>query len=92
MTHACSIFDTYSLILASVLTLSLFAIGRFYQLKFDRKTFYGWFLLPAALFVVAAVLCALSYGDEGIIAACIGAVILLVLTATLYKIMMRIEK
>ncbi|MCD6207456.1 MAG: hypothetical protein J7J06_05615 [Methanosarcinales archaeon] len=90
MTHVGSIFDTYSLILASVLTLSLFAIGRFYQLKFDRKTYYGWFLLPAALFVVAAVLCALGY--DGIIAACAGAAILLILTIILYKIMMRIEK
>ncbi len=90
MTCAGSIFDTYSLILASVLTLSLFAIGRFYQLRFGRKTYYDWFLLPAILFVVAAVLCTLGY--DGIIAACAGAVTLIVLTAVLYRIMMRIEK
>jgi presenilin-like A22 family membrane protease len=85
-----NILFAYSLILASVIILFMFAIGRLYQLNFGKKTYYKWFLIPAALFMICVGMCAL--GCDGHAVGCVGAVTLLVLTAILYKIMMRVEK
>lgn len=84
------VLEAYSLILASAITFFLFAIGRFYQLKVGRGTYYNWFLVPVILFLSSAVLCVLDY--EGIILACAGAILLIILTIMLYNIMMRVEK
>ena len=90
MAHIGTVFEVYSLILASAITLFLFAIGRFYQLNGGRDTYYKWFLVPVILFIVSALLCALDY--EGILLAGIGAVLLTILTIILYTIMMGVEK
>ena len=84
------VLGAYSLILASVIILFMFAIGRLYQLNFGRKTYYKWFLIPAALFILCVGMCAL--GCDGPVVGFVGAASLLVLTAILYKIMMRVEK
>lgn len=84
------VLEAYSLILASAITLFLFAIGRFYQLNVGREIHYNWFLVPAILFLSSAVLCVLDY--DGIILAFVGAILLIILTIMLYNIMMRVEK
>ncbi|HIE31592.1 MAG TPA: hypothetical protein EYP67_04305 [Methanosarcinales archaeon] len=85
-----TILCAYSLILASVIILFMFAIGRLYQLNFGRKTYYKWFLIPAALFMLCVGMYALDYGGPAV--GFVGALLLLVLTVILYKIMMRVEK
>jgi len=90
MAHIGIVLEAYSLILASAITFFLFAIGRFYQLKIGRETHYNWFLAPVILFISSAVLCVLDY--DGIILACVGAILLIILTIVLYNIMMRVEK
>ncbi|RZN42771.1 MAG: hypothetical protein EF813_01185 [Methanosarcinales archaeon] len=85
-----NILGAYSLILASVIILFIFAIGRLYQLNFGKKTYYKLFLMPAALFVLYGVMCAL--GRDWHVVGFVGAVLSLVLTVILYKIMMRVEK
>lgn len=85
-----NIADTYSLILASIITLSLFAIGRFYQLKFGKMTHYKWFLIPVILFMISASLHVLDC--DGLAVGCTGAISLLILTAVLYNVMMGVEK
>jgi len=90
MAHIGVIFEAYSLVIASVITFFLFAIGRFYQLNVGRATHYKWFLVPVILFLSSAVLCALDY--EGIILGFVGAILLIILTIVLYNIMMRVEK
>ncbi len=84
------VLEAYSLILAAAITFFLFAISRFYQLKVGRETHCNWFLVPVILFLSSAVLCVLDY--EGIILACAGAILLIILTIMLYNIMMGIEK
>lgn len=84
------VLEAYSLILASAITLFLFAIGRFYQLNVGREIHYNWFLVPVILFLSSAVLCVLGY--DGIILAFVGAILLIILTIMLYNIMMRVEK
>ncbi len=90
MAHIGTVLEAYSLILASAITFFLFAIGRFYQLNVGRETQYNWFLVPAILFLPSAVLCVLDY--DGIILACVGAILLIILTIMLYNIMMGVEK
>ena len=90
MAHIGTVLEAYSLILASAITFFLFAIGRFYQLKIGRETHYNWFLVPVILFISSAVLCVLDYG--GIILACVGAILLIILTIMLYNRMMGVEK
>ena len=85
-----NILGVYSSILASVIVLFIFAIGRLYQSNFGKKTYYKWFLVPAALFILYGVACALGYNWP--IIGFVGAVLSLVLTVILYKIMMRVEK
>ncbi|MCK4811745.1 MAG: hypothetical protein KAS74_05685, partial [Methanosarcinales archaeon] len=60
MTDLENILGAYSLILASVTILFIFAIGRLYQLNFGKKTYYKWFLIPAILFILYGVMCALG--------------------------------
>ncbi len=90
MVHIGSAIEMYSLITASAITLFLFAIGRFYRIKFERETHHRWFLMPAVLLAVSAVLRALNY--DGIILGCVGAILLLVITVMLYGTMMGVAK
>ncbi len=90
MAHIGIVLEAYSLILAAAITFFLFAIGRFYQLNVGRETHCNWFLVPVILFLSSAVLCVLDY--DGIILACFGAILLIILTIMLYNIMMRVEK
>ncbi len=90
MTDLENILGAYSLILASVTILFIFAIGRLYQLNFGKKTYYKWFLIPAILFILYGVMCAL--GRDWHVVGFVGAVLSLILTVILYKIMMRVEK
>ena len=85
-----NILGAYSLILASVTILFIFAIGRLYQSNFGKKTYYKWFLIPATLFILYGVMCALGRGWHTV--GFVGAVLSLVLTVRLYRIMMRVEK
>ncbi len=85
-----NILGVYSSILASVIVLFIFAIGRLYQSNFGKKTYYKWFLVPAALFILHGVMCALGHGWH--VVGFVGAMLSLVLTVVLYKIMMRVEK
>jgi len=84
------VLEAYSLILASAITFFLFAISRFYQLNVGRETHCNWFLVPVILFLSSAVLYVLDY--DGIILACVGAILLTILTIMLYNIMMGVEK
>ena len=84
------VLEAYFLILAAAITFSLFAIGRFYQLNVGKETHYNWFLVPVILFIASAVLCVLDY--DGIVLACAGAILLIILTIMLYNIMMGVEK
>jgi Kef-type K+ transport system membrane component KefB len=90
MTGIGNILGAYSLILAAAIILFIFAIGRLYQLNFGKKTYYKWFLIPATLFILYGVMCAL--GRDWHVVGFVGAVLSLVLTVILYKIMMRVEK
>lgn len=85
-----NILGAYSLILASVIILFIFAIGRLYQSNFGKKTYYKWFLIPATLFILCGVICTLGRGWPEV--GFVGAVLSLVLTVRLYRIMMRVEK
>lgn len=90
MAHIGNIVETYSLFIASIISLSLFAISGFYQLNFGKETHCRWFLVPAILFMISAALHALDY--DGVAIGCVGAILLLIFTAMLYNIMMRVEK
>ncbi len=85
-----NILGAYSLILASVIILFIFAIGRLYQSNFGKKTYYKWFLIPATLFILCGAICTLGRGWQEV--GFVGAVLSLVLTVRLYRIMMRVEK
>lgn len=50
-----SILILYSWLAVAILILFLFLIGRFYEAKFEHKSHYQLFLLPLALFLVAAI-------------------------------------
>ncbi len=50
-----SILVVYSWIIAAVLILFLFLIGRFYQVKFGQKSRYQLLLVPLVLFLVGAI-------------------------------------
>ncbi len=50
-----SILLLYSWIVAAVLILFLFLIGRFYELKLGQRSYYQLFLIPLVLFSVATV-------------------------------------
>jgi hypothetical protein len=45
----------YCWILVAALSFFLFLIGRFYEIRFGRKSRYQLFLVPLALFTVAAI-------------------------------------
>jgi hypothetical protein len=49
-----SLLIVYSWIVAAILILFLFLIGRFYQTRIGQKSFYQLFLFPLILFLVAA--------------------------------------
>jgi hypothetical protein len=50
-----TILVLYCWIVAAILILFLYLIGRFYEIQFGRKSYYQLFLLPLVLFLVAAV-------------------------------------
>jgi len=50
-----AILVLYCWIVAAILSFFLFLIGRFYEIKFGRKSHYQLFLLPLGLLTVAAV-------------------------------------
>lgn len=50
-------------ILAAVLILFLYLIGRFYERKFGQRSHYQLFLVPLVLFLIAALWYALPVGD-----------------------------
>jgi hypothetical protein len=50
-----SILIIVSWIVAAILILFLFLIGRFYERRYGQKSGYQLFLIPLALFLVAAV-------------------------------------
>lgn len=50
-----SILVLYSWLVAALLLLSLFLIGRFYQVRFGQRSFYQLFIVPLVLFLGAAV-------------------------------------
>jgi hypothetical protein len=50
-----SVLVLYGWIVAAILILFLYLIGRYYEIQIGRKSRYQLFLLPLALFLVAAV-------------------------------------
>jgi hypothetical protein len=50
-----SLLILYCWIVVAILTLFLFLIGRFYELKLGQKSHYQLFLVPLALLLVAGV-------------------------------------
>lgn len=50
-----SILILYSWIVAAILIVFLFLIGRFYEIKFGQKSYYQLLLFPLGLFLVAAI-------------------------------------
>jgi len=50
-----SLLILYSWIVVAILTLFLFLIGRFHELKLGQKSHYQLFLIPLALLLVAGV-------------------------------------
>jgi hypothetical protein len=48
-----SLLIVYSWVAVAILTLFLFLIGRFYELKLGQKSHYQLFLIPLVLFPVA---------------------------------------
>lgn len=58
-----SILVVYSWIIAAILVLFLFLIGRFYQVKFGQKSGYQLLLVPTVLFLAAAIWDAFQASD-----------------------------
>lgn len=50
-----SILIVYDWIVAAILALFLFLIGRFYEFRFGQRSYYELFLLSFCLFIAAAV-------------------------------------
>jgi hypothetical protein len=50
-----SILVIYSWITAALMTLSLYLIGRFYEMRYGQRSNYQFFLVPAILFLAAGV-------------------------------------
>lgn len=50
-----SILLLFSWIVAAILILFLFLIGRFYESKFGQKSYYPWLTIPLACFLLSAV-------------------------------------
>ena len=50
-----SVLVLYSWIVAAILILFLFLIGRFYEIKFEQRSYYQLLLIPLGLFTVAAI-------------------------------------
>lgn len=50
-----SALTIYSWIIAAILILFLFLIGRFYELRFGQKSYHQLLLLPLFFFVLSAV-------------------------------------
>lgn len=50
-----SILVLYSWLVAAVLLVFLFLIGRFYEVRFGQRSFYQLFFVPLSLFTGAAV-------------------------------------
>jgi hypothetical protein len=50
-----SILVLYSWIVAAILLLFLFLIGRFYEMQFRQRSYYQLFLLPLLLFLAGAI-------------------------------------
>ncbi len=50
-----SILIVYSWTVASILVFFLFLIGRFYEIRFGQRSYYQLMLVPAGLFVLAAI-------------------------------------
>lgn len=59
-----AILILYCWIVAGILSFSLFLIGRFYEIKFGRKSYYQLFLVPLVLFIVAAIWDAFLINDH----------------------------
>ena len=45
----------YSWVVAAFLVFFLFLIGRLYEVKFERRSYYQLLLIPLALFLIASV-------------------------------------
>lgn len=45
----------YSWIVAVILIVFLFLIGRFYEIKFGQKAYYQWMVVPFVCFLAAAI-------------------------------------
>jgi amino acid transporter len=58
-----SFLIVYCWVVAAILILFLFLIGRFYEFRFGQKSRYELFLLPLVLFVAAAIWEAFAAND-----------------------------
>lgn len=50
-----SMLTLYNWIVSAILILFLFLIGRLYEIRFGKKSYYQLFLVPLVLFVAAAI-------------------------------------
>lgn len=96
-----SILVVYSWITAALMTLSLYLIGRFYQMRYGQRSYYRFFLVPAILFLAAGVWDAFfanEYTDNAMLDFVgawgpdllwlVGGVVLIFLSYSLYRTMM----
>jgi hypothetical protein len=96
-----SILIAYSWIVAAILVVFLFLIGRFYEIRFGQRSYYQLLLFPLCSFVVAAVCDAFFVNEQmgdplldfvGVIwidlLFCLGGLVLIVLCYSLFRIMM----
>ncbi len=102
MTHTLSsILIVFSWIATAILVCFLYLIGRFYEVRFEQRSYYQLFLLPLGLFVVAAIWDAFlaneytgnplldfvgTFGPDMLFLA--GGLILIILCYSLFKTMM----
>ena len=96
-----SLLVVFGWIIAAVLVLFLFLIGRFYEVRFGQKSYFQLMLIPLVLFVVAGVWDAFfanSYTGDPLLdfvgaifpdlLLFVGGVVLIVLCYYLYRTMM----
>ena len=91
----------YIWVVAALLILFLFLIGRFYEIRFGQKSYYQLFLIPLGLLIIGAIWDAFfanSYTGDPLLDFAgglwpdlfflIGGIVLTVLCYTLYRTMM----
>ena len=88
-----SILMLYSWIIAAILLLFLFLIGRFYEMQFRQRSYYQLFLLPLMLFLAGAIWYVFNTQDfVGVtgpdLLFLIGGLVVMGLGYTLYRIML----